>query len=111
MPEVTLSDCCGAEAMRQSVQQPAPRAYLLCRKCLKECSTVVYSPNDQTPFEAFVQDLLNCTRFTPGIVNHGEVLRLLAKHVPEYLPEASANGTQITQPLAQIPADESTAGA
>lgn len=33
--------------------------------------------------EAFVTALVNCTRFTPGIVNHGEVMRLLGTHLPE----------------------------
>lgn len=34
----------------------------------------------------FVTALVNCTRFTPGIVNHSEVLRLIKQHLPEFAP-------------------------
>lgn len=43
---------------------------------------------------AFLEDLVACTRLTPGIVNHGEVLRLIGKHLPEFAAVGAHPGAQ-----------------
>jgi|GEM_PF-6719268 hypothetical protein len=39
--------------------------------------------------QAFLQELLGYTRLTPQVVNHDQVMRLVAKHLPELAPKTT----------------------